>query len=298
MRISAFIFILGLVVLTGGISYALYDQHVTQTKLHLQLQQLDEVLTDNNDRAKHAAEGTFKGLRAEVIKNQNQPHDRALLTRAEAFAARADSLVRTLRTRREKLLRATGNHPDTPLSHPNATGAVATELAAGTPAHENLAQQLANYVRACQQLCPRDTVQLVALKFDNMPVVAALAHLTKLESDVRAAEIATLQQLAPALGARRLSGHIVAVATAESNTVVPGTVYRAQLYLTRVMQPIRVSMTCNGQPVRVGSDGQGIVRFVAHRRPGPATWLGTIHLNQNGRDSTFEVRVPYRVVRR
>lgn len=301
MRTPASTLILGLLILTGGIGYALYAQHATQTKLYLQLQQLDAVLTDDNNHAAQVAENTLKGLQAEVIKNQNQPHDLALLARAEAFATRTDSLVYTLRARRAALLRATGNsaRPNAPaLSHPDATEAVVTQLAAGTTAHKDLTHQLAGYAKARRQLYPHDTLQLAPLAFATMPLVAALAHLTRLENDVRATEIATLKQLAPALGARRLSGHIMAMAPAEANTVAPGAVYRAKLYLVKVLQGIRVSMACNGQPVRIGPDGQGIVRFVAHQRLGPAAWLGTIHPQQNGRDSIFQVRVPYRVVRR
>ncbi|GAB3584041.1 hypothetical protein [Hymenobacter daeguensis] len=301
MRGTSFLFGLGLLALTGGMGYGLFRQHATQTKLYLQLQQLDEALTDDNDHAAHTVAGALEGLQAEVVKNQNQPHDVALLTQAEAFASRADSLVRTLRTRREELLRASGNPLGSnglPLPHPEATEAVATQLAPGAVAYQNLTCQLADYAQAGRQLSPNATGQLAAPSFSNMPVVAALAHLTRLESDVRAIEFGTLRQLSPRLGARKLNGRIMAVATAEANAVAPGTTYRAKLYVVKVLQGMRASMTCNGQFVRVGPDGQGLVRFVAPNHPGPAAWHGTIHFNNNGRDTTFQVRVPYRVAPR
>lgn len=300
MRSTTFLASLGLLAMTSGIGYGFYQQHATKMKLHQQLQQLAEVLTDDNDHAARTAEGTLKGLEAQVIKNQNQPHDLALFAKAKAFAARADSLVRTLQAQREALLRATGN-PTVPtdfvLPYPNEAGTVAAQLATST-AHQNLTRQLADYAQARQQLSPRDTGQLTAPTFGNMPVTAALAHLTRLESDVRTTETATLKQLAPRLGAKKLSGRIMAVATAESNIVVPGMVYKAKMYLAKALHGVHPLMTCNGQPVRVGPDGQGLVRFVAPKRPGPAVWLGTIQYNLNGRDTTFQVRMPYRVVRR
>jgi len=62
-------------------------------------------------------------------------------------------------------------------------------------------------------------------------------------------------------------------------------------------------MTYNGSPLSVGPDGHGKVEFTA--RPGAfdqagnakANWTGSIRLNQNGRDTTFKVTVPYTVTK-
>jgi hypothetical protein len=59
-----------------------------------------------------------------------------------------------------------------------------------------------------------------------------------------------------------------------------------------------MQLTCNGRPVPIAPNGTGLVSFRAPTRPGPATWTGTIRLNQYGRDTTFRVTVPYRVARR
>ncbi|MDO7852641.1 hypothetical protein [Hymenobacter convexus] len=298
MRTSAAILTITLLAVVGSIGYVLYAQYSTQIRLYQQLAQLDEVLALDNDDAAHAAQNTLKGLEAEVKKNNNQPHDLALFARAAAFARCADSLVSTLRDCRQEMLPATGNGRPPGSGLPNPGAAVATQLGAGTASYRTLTRQLADYARAQQQLYPANPALLSATDGDKMPVVAALAHLTRLESDVRTMEIATLQHLAPELGARKLQGRIMAVATAGAGSVAPGSTYRARLYLAKVLQGIRVSMACNGQPVHVGPDGQGWVRFRAGRRPGPAVWLGAVHLQQNGRDSIFQVRVPYRVARR
>ncbi|GAA4023585.1 hypothetical protein GCM10022409_04310 [Hymenobacter glaciei] len=268
-------------VLLGGISRAFYAQHQMLAKVQLQLQQLDQILAaDNNDTAQ-ATEGTLKGLQAQVVKNQKQPTDITLYGQAETFSLQADSLVRTLRVYRQKLLR-TGTNPPTEIN--------------ATP--YSISRQLSNFELCRQQLNPGGSKQLTPADFKHLPPAVALARLTLLESEVRTTEIAALQQLTPKLGFRRLSGHLEAVATAEATAVAPGTIYRAKLYLAKPLDGLSVSMTCNGHPVPVAPNGQGLVRFKAPQRPGRASWVGIVHIQQYGRDSTFEVHVPYRVVRR
>jgi len=109
-----------------------------------------------------------------------------------------------------------------------------------------------------------------------------------------------LQHIAQATANPYWPTRLVATASAESNVVAPGATYRAELGLVSYYpaDKLKMHMTCNGQPVPIGSDGIGQASFRAPTRPGPATWTGAIRLNQNGRDTTFKVTVPYRVARR
>ena len=59
-----------------------------------------------------------------------------------------------------------------------------------------------------------------------------------------------------------------------------------------------MKMVCNGQPVAVGPDGVGHIRFRAPMQPGPAVRTASVRVIQNGRDTVFRVRVPYRVAAR
>ena len=109
---------------------------------------------------------------------------------------------------------------------------------------------------------------------------------------IRRAEHRNRQQV------RELPHHLKIMAVAESNTVAPGEVYRAELVMRKVLVIPGAQLYCDGQPVAVGPDGMGHVSFRAPTRPGRASWLAKMRILVNGRDTTFQRRVVYRVARR
>ncbi|UOQ95968.1 hypothetical protein MUN81_11910 [Hymenobacter sp. 5317J-9] len=295
------VYLLLLLALSGAVGNTLYRQHRAQRQLNAQLLEMSDLLLSENADAEQAAEGTVKSIHAAVQKNQNKPAELAVLAEAENLNIRADSLVHTLRAHTEKLLLATHN-PGVllNLSHANETEAVAQQLGSQHPAYLNLRQQLAALTDTLRKLHPHTTQRLKAPTFEGQTLAVAMATLAELESEVRTAEAIALRHLAAQIGASRMAEGQVALASAESNMVAPGELYRARLIWSKVLKPrpAGLQMRCNGQLIPVGADMIGRVRLVAARRPGPATWTGTIRFNQNGRDTTFQVRVPYRVVRR
>ncbi|MBO3273524.1 GldM family protein, partial [Hymenobacter defluvii] len=85
--------------------------------------------------------------------------------------------------------------------------------------------------------------------------------------------------------------------------VAAGTKYKAELFLTASASNLKPTMTLNGSPLSVDPNGHGKVEFTA--TPGgfdaagnaKKQWSGTIRFNQNGRDTTFKVTVPYTVTK-
>jgi hypothetical protein len=293
--------LLGLLVALGTWAYAFYQQHQRQTRLFTQLQQLEQLLSAENIEANQAADNFLKGTEVKVINKQNQPLELAILDTARTLRVRTRALLDTLQAYRSHLLRATGNRPaDKPFTSPDESGTVARWL--GTDAHSQhaLQRQLTTYSAILRRLSSADSLQIVLPAFNNQPVVAALAALAGTESDVLASEMRVLRYLDRPLGEKKLSTRIVAVATAKSNTVAPGATYQARMYLVKSLyyEKLALRMLCNGQPVAVDPFGVGQVRFIAPLRPGPAIWTGSIRFNMNGRDTTFQVRVPYRVAHR
>lgn len=294
MSRQSFILLLGAVL--AGIGYAFYSQFSTQARLDWQLQQLSHVLTVQNEVAAKNAGYTLEGLKAAVLKNHNFPPDVAALAKAEALAVRADSLASVLGRYRTALLLASRNQAEANvLAHPNESQASGKLLGPNSNLNQFLHQQVAAFVAAAALVSPTASRPLTVPAFDNLPVVAALAALTQLESDIRASELDLLDEIGQHVGAERPIEKLVAVASSESNSVAPGHTYRARLYLVKNLISSHISMSCNGRPVPVGADGVGRVRFTAPRKPGPAEWLASVRLNMNGRDSTFRLLVPYRV---
>ncbi|WP_455429299.1 type IX secretion system motor protein PorM/GldM [Hymenobacter siberiensis] len=124
------------------------------------------------------------------------------------------------------------------------------------------------------------------------------------ETAVLKLEADALSEQAKKVGATIISfDKIGAFASAESNTVAAGTKYKAELFLTASATGLQQKMTLNGSPLAVGADGHGKVEFTA--RPGgfdasgnaKASWEGRIKFNQNNRDTTFIVKVPYTITK-
>jgi hypothetical protein len=290
MRIIVRLLILLLLGINVWVGLRYYRQ---QNRLHAQLAQLTAVLNTENDKLARSAEYVIKGIEANVARNRNQPAEVAVLRRAEEVLYRTKQLTDTLRTTGNRLRLATGNAvAPSPLRRPQAP-AGATQQA--------IRQHIAACLDTLYRLAPITEARLAgpALTKDT-PMVEALADLSQLESKALASQIHLLKRLAGRVSNTTLKPHLQAAATAQSNTVAPGDTYRAQLLVLASFTPTKapLSMACNGRPVPIGPAGTGLVRFRAHTRPGPATWTGTIRLNQNGRDTTFKVVVPYRLARR
>jgi hypothetical protein len=288
-------------LLAGAAGWAALRHYRQQNRLHQQLAQLTAVLTAQNDRINDNAENTIKGIEAAVIKNKRQPADVLVLRRAEALHEDAKQLATTLQAASAQLRRATGNQEALPLQHPGA--AIGGALDTGAPRWPALKQRLASYADTLRQLglWQARSAPLQAPTFtNNTPVAEALADLTRLGSEILACQTHALQSLGKRVGAPRWVSHPLAVTTARSSVVAPGDTYRAELGLVGYFsaKEIKMQLACNGRPVPIAPNGTGLIRFRAPTRPGPATWTGTIRLNQNGRDTTFKVTVPYRVVRR
>lgn len=213
-----------------------------------------------------------------VAKNRHQPRDLAVFTAATRLHAQAGQLLAMLQAQRTAYQR--------------------TAMGLDAAAQQQLQRRLAAYALTLRQLPTPYSLVLPVFHRQQVPTVALLADLTHVENLVLTSETRAIQQLTRTVGARSVTSRLVAVATAESAVVVPGGTYRAHLFLLKSLVPQSLSMYCNDQPVPVSTDDTGYVRFRAPRQLGPASWVGKVHINQNGHATTFVVRVPYRVASR
>jgi gliding motility-associated protein GldM len=287
---------------------------------------IDDSLVDVNGKTDKAAEGTIKGIQEAVTKNRNQAADQAVLKQSEEIRSKTKEVVAYLASVREKLVAATENDKGkNEYKNMSAEDKVAITMLGGTrnglayPMQKTLndySSYIGQFVPGATPLAldakvdPRVTdpeqknKSFAELNFENTPLVAALATLSQKET-----EVLKLESDALAAQARKVGASIIvfdklgAFASAESNTVAAGTKYKAELFLTAGASGLKPSMTYNGSPLSVGPDGHGKVEFTA--RPGnfdqagnaKASWTGTIRMNQNGRDTTFKVTVPYTVTK-
>lgn len=286
---------------------------------------IDDSLISVNEKTSVAADGTIKGIQAAVLKNQNQARDKTVLQESEEIRSKTKEMMAYLRDLRGKLLKATENTgPE--MTNLSGEDKVAITMLGGKNnglAYTELKPKLNEYsafirkyvptVAALAQDGKEDTrvteksqkaKNFAELNFENTPVVAALATISQKETEVLEYEAEALKKQAEKVGAKTIVfDKIGAFASAESNTVAAGTKYKAELFLTASASSISPRMTLNGSALSVGPDGHGKVEFTA--RPGgfdasgnaKSSWTGTIRFNQNGRDTTFTVKVPYTITK-
>ncbi len=133
-------------------------------------------------------------------------------------------------------------------------------------------------------------------QFGEASVVAAIAILTQRQLEI----IRYQQEVLKKLGASDLSrevkfDRIIVGASAQSDIVVAGQDYRAQMFITATSSKLGARMTYNGSPIRVDENGVGEVEFTAMGR-GAQVWQGTVTVGSRGRDTTFTIRKEYEVV--
>ena len=287
---------------------------------------IDDSLLGVNDKTSVAADGSVKGIQEAVVKNRNQASDLNVLKQSEEIRTKTKEVVTYLREVREKLLKATDNTgPE--MKNLSGEDKVAITMLGGQKhngiAYTGLKPKLNEYAEFIKQYVPSATPlaldakedprvteksqknkNFAELNFENTPVVAALATISQKETEVLKYEAEALSVQAQKVGAKTIVfDKIGAFASAESNTVAAGTKYKAELFLTAAASSIHPSMTLNGGALSVGPDGHGKVEFTA--RPGgfdasgnsKSSWTGTIRFNQNGRDTTFTVKVPYTITK-
>ncbi len=141
------------------------------------------------------------------------------------------------------------------------------------------------------------------LNFAQTPMVAAMAVLSNMESEVLKYEAAALNDLSSAVDASRFKfDQIEATYRAESNTVVAGTKYRAEVFLGASSSTLNPIITANGQMLKVDKMGKGIVEMTAQGGGyidgiAKRKWQGKITIKQNGKDTTFIINGEYKVAK-
>ncbi len=305
-----------------------------QSAVILKFKFIDDSLLSVNDKTSNAADGTIKGIQAAVAKNNNQAVDKAVLAKSEEIRQKTKETIAYLREVRDKLVIAGGNPKGaTEYKDINAEDIVATTMIGSGDKKNGLGYPLKNklndYSNYIKEFVPdakqlaldgKDDVRVTTAKdqttkeqkskdfaqlnFESTPLAAALATLSQKETEVLKLEADALSAQSQKVGAKTIVfDKLGAFASAESQTVAAGTKYKAELFLTASSSNIRPTMTYNGSPLSVGPDGHGKVEFTA--RPGAfdqagnakANWTGSIRLNQNGRDTTFKVTVPYTITK-
>jgi len=151
-------------------------------------------------------------------------------------------------------------------------------------------------------LYARDPVQrnkdFAQASFGQTPVVAALAVITHIQSEILRYEQAILGKLgATDLEAGVKFDKIIAIASVESKVLAPGDEFKAQLFLAASSSSLKPTITFNGSPVKINADGIGeVTQKISPGQKGKVTWKGNISFEKDGEMKSFPVEGDYTVV--
>jgi gliding motility-associated protein GldM len=145
------------------------------------------------------------------------------------------------------------------------------------------------------------------LNFGQTPMVAAMAVLSNLESDVLKVESTALEKLAAEVGAADLKfDQVIAMVRPSSRIVAAGTKYEAEMFLAASASTITPTMTARGQNLQVDSKTKiGKVSFMAQaggafdakENAFKQQWEGKVTFKFKGKDTTFIVKTDYYVAK-
>lgn len=284
-----------LVLLASCLATGVYTYRRGQASQAARLAQIKDLaaqLATNNRQRAEANTATVRSIARIVCSNNNLAPDVAVLTQAQLIQARTQALVDTV-----NLLRQQAQHPAT---HPILASQVT--------------RQLDRYAAFIKRYSFKQTSldQLLAVNnwfhqatSEQLPPLAALAALAPLEAALRRCETQALQTQAEKVGSKCLCFDIffpLAVPTTE--TVAPGGIYQAQLFLAQSGHRdfCSMKMTANGvvlaQPNAPGMQVQFAVPARQLGQPDTvrAHWHGAIRGSLFPSDTVLQLDVPYLIV--
>jgi gliding motility-associated protein GldM len=292
---------------------------------------IDESLQYSVEVTRANTTKSIEGGRAAVEKANNAPKDVAILKKAEDVKKKTEEIYSYITKVREDLIKMTGGK-DEKGAYVGAKNdnevmlLMLGDVSKGVPGEaKKMKEMLNNYTKsiAAMDTSLKDLGEPIALDakdmamykkdpeqsgkdfglitFDQTPTVAALAILSDIEAKVARVETKAVDKLISQIGGVVIKfDKILAMASAESQTVAAGTKYKAKMFISASSTQIKPTMRVSQGSVNVKGD-VGEVEFTAP----PATdyndqglakrkWQGSITIKKaDGQDTTFKFDQEY-----
>lgn len=288
---SHWLLLLGLTVGLAAGGYAYQRGQASQQRRLARISTLADQINVNNQQRATANAAIVRSMARIVCLNHNWGPDAQVLTQAQQIQARTRALLDTVGLLRRQL--QSGGEPFD----------LASPLAAQLDRYTAFMQRYASQNAGLLRLPPMQAGHWDQL--DDLPLPAAVAALSQLDAWLRRSEAQTLLTQAEKLGVKGLYfDRIEPLAVPISETVAPGGIYQAQLFLAQASHRdfCNLEMTANGVPLTQPS-APGMQFAVPARRPGQphtvrAHWHGTIRAILFPPDTVLQLDVPYLIVQR
>ena len=291
---SQLLLLLGLTIGLAAGGYA-YQRGLASQQVRLaHISALADQINANTAQRTKANAAMVRSMAHFVCQNYNQRDDLAVLTQAQYIQTRTQSLLDTIKLLRRQLRHATAS----------------TDLANQLPAHfDHYIAFVQDYILKQYSIAQpfADEGWFGPGELSKLPLPAALAAIAQFEARLRQYERQALRTQAEKMSSH-WDGfdtiHLLAVPTTE--TVAPGGIYQAQLFLawSGHRDFCNLEMTANGVPLmQPNAPGMQVQFAVPARRPGQpdtvrAHWRGTIRATLFPPDTVLQLDVPYLIVQR
>ncbi|MCS6824514.1 MAG: gliding motility protein GldM [Cytophagaceae bacterium] len=299
---------------------------------------LDDSLQYANDAMEHDATILLDKIKKAVADAGGKASDLAIQSKAEAVRKEAKEIKEYIDNLRKEIVTETGGYEDNDPKKMYKGAKEETKIEVmliGTEGAKNgkgykLKEEVNKFVDDLNKALPnrkekfaylaldakddpritseeQKTKDFAQLNFGQTPMVAAMAVLSNLESEVLRYETTALEELAQEIGASDLKfDQVVAMVRPYSKVVASGTKYEADMFLAASSSAITPTMTCRGQAIKVDPKTKiGKVEFKAtiggsfdpKMNAYKNQWEGKISFKFKGKDTTFTVKEEYYVAK-
>jgi len=291
------LFSTGVVLVVAGLLYARHVEQQNSVLKHIAT--LNERLSADNCSKEEDMQSTLRSIQQAVRENHNIRKDLAIQTESERLAARTQSLVDSIQAWQTQLQQESiGTRPAAASHRKNAS---------------QLRWHFSRYAAFVGRYFPSDAAQQLGISSradwpfpDNAPLAVAVASLSIQEANVQRISAEAFQNLAAKVGRSWDTFEKNSLeAVPASAAVAPGKVYESLLFLSN--GPIGLypypRMSVNGKTLKVNDDGEAKVILKAPPlQPGQpdamrAQWQATIMAHLQGRDTSWQLTVPYFIVK-
>ncbi len=292
---------------------------------------IDDSLQYSVDITRKNTDKQLKGGAELVEKQGNVAKDKATLQKAEDVKKKTEEVYAYITKTRNELIKMTGGLDDKgkyvgAKNDAEVMTMMLGDVSKGVPGESVKMKKLLNdYTKSISQMDTslQDLGEPIAvdakdmpmyakdgeqngkdfglITFDQTPLVAALAILSDLESKVARVETKAVDRLIAKIGGVVIKfDKIIAMASAESQTVAAGTKYRAKMFISASSTQIKPSMRSSQGSVNVKGD-VGELEFTApsatdydDRGLAKRKWQGAITIKKaDGQDTTFKFDQEY-----
>jgi gliding motility-associated protein GldM len=294
---------------------------------------LDDSLQYSNEQANGTNVITEKKIEKAVTDAGNKPQDVAVLEKARSVRKEANEIKEYIKKLRAEIVTVTGGYLDNDpkkmyigakeeekvailmmgAGHNGKGYALKKEVNTFVDDLNKVTGKKYPYLaldaKDDERISPGEQKRkdFVELNFTHTPMVAAMAVLSNLESDVLKHESSALKELADQVGAADLKfDQVIAMVRPASRVVAAGTKYEAEMFLAASASTITPTMSARGSAIpvdpktklgKVSFTAQAGGAFDAKENAYKQMWEGKVTFKFKGKDTTFTVKTDYYVAK-